>query len=327
MAQRAVTTHASPPVGAPPVDDDASRWAAHLSELVQRRYPVEDRDALDDREWLALAFLRDSVKPALIVGEPGVGKEFVARAVHAAMWGETRRFVVLDCSLRPPSVVEDELFGDDDEPGLVAVVGEGTLLLKQASSLGEERLMRLVPRLLATRARLVFAERYRGAETGIPSTVSKAIRAAVEERRIHLSPLRERPDDVARFASMLLLRAAMRYDLAVTEIGDDAEDFLGTLDLPGNFAELDAVVTGAALRCTGRVLRRTDFGVAATGSTTSADAPAQTMLDLPDGDGDGDRERIVEALREAGDNRTRAAELLGMSRGKLLRRLKKFGLE
>ncbi|MCB9531084.1 MAG: sigma 54-interacting transcriptional regulator [Myxococcales bacterium] len=321
------TTLAPRPLAAPVPDGpgpDATAWMLHLSESLEAHYPVSDPEALDDREWLALAFLRESIKPALIVGEPGVGKEFVARAVHAAMWGEARRFAVIDCALRPPSVVEDELFGDGDEAGLVAAVADGTLMLKQASALGQDRLVRLVPRLLQTSARVVFAERYRGEEPGIPKSVPSAIRVAAEDRTIHLTPLRDRPEDVSRFATYLLHRAAMQYDLPLTELDGEAEDWLASQDLALNFVELEVLVTSAALRAGGGgTLRREHF----VGPDREADgAPLQQVLDLTGAENE-ERDQILAALREAEDNRTRAAELLGVTRGKLLRRMKKYGLD
>lgn len=312
------------------------RWVVHLTDELGRDYPVGEPAALDDREWVALSFLRDSIQPALIVGEAATGKEFVARAVHEAMWGDGRRFAAVDCATRPPSIVEVELFGDEEERGLVDVIGKGTLLLKGASALGDDRLANLVPRLCRRECRLIFAERYRGHEDGVPSTIPETIVRFCGERNIHLSPLRERASDIPRFANHFLHQAAMRYGAMVTGFDDDALSHLESLELSGNFLELRAVVTAAVLRCEDTTIRGGDFGASPPAAPTADEAvpevaaSAQTTLALGSvpaaaaGGADDERSRIVAALEEAEGNRTRAAELLGYTRGKLLRRLKKY---
>ena len=339
-------------------------WSRQLAEELKRGYPVDDPDALDDREWMALGFLRESIKPALLVGEPGVGKEFVARAVHEAMWGDERRFAVLDCAVRPASIVEIELFGDEETTGLVELVGSGTLLIKGASSLGESRLAQLVARLLRAKARIVFAERYTGAEPGVPKSVPPSIRGAVEDRNIHFSPLRDRPDDIVRYARYFLHRAGMTYDAMVTDVDQSAEQWLRALTLPTNFHELKALVASAALRARSEVVTVGDFQVgpkpaAPRAQPTFGDGAAETTGDTParsasasvdassnalasapqpapkpssepmEDDGWTDEERaertaIADALEEFDGNRTHAAEALDMSRGALLRRMRKY---
>ncbi len=345
-------------------------WLNHLTDELRRAYPVDDPDALDDREWLALAFLRESIKPALIIGEPSSGKEFLARAVHEAMWGEDRRFATVDCALRPPSIIEVELFGDDEEPGLLSAIGKGTLLLKGASALGQSTLANLVPRLCRSECRVVFAERYKGISDGIPSSVDPTIVKFCDDRNIHLSPLRERSPDIPRFVQYFLHKAAMKYDVMVMTVAPDALAFLAGLELAGNFLELEARVSAAVLRATSETVELADFGAenppvasepplpavagaaspSATDAIEQASAPgtnsgprsstqalaegptttgAQTELSLPRASGSADDEEkalIVAALGSVDGNRTQAAASLGYTRGKLLRRMKKYGL-
>ena len=353
-APAAAKTTPAPTAPTAPPEDGA--WGQHLDDELRRSYPVDDPDALDDREWLALGFLRESIQPALIIGEPATGKEFVARAVHEAMWGTDRRFATVDCAVRPPSIVDVELFGGEDEPGLVEAIGKGTLLLKGASHLGESRLRDLVPRLCRTSCRVVFAERYRGDEDGVPASVPETLVRFCEDRNIHLSPLRERKSDILRFANYFLHRAAMRYDVMVTRFSEDAVDHLRRLELSGNFLELEARVMSAVLRAQGEVVGLSDLGLAdqpqgsapsaaplssaasaVEGPATEPPAPenarsksaSQTTLALGaigDDSAASEKAQIAAALEAAGGNRTKAAEQLGYTRGKLLRRLKKYGL-
>lgn len=304
------------------------RWMAHMETELRREYPVRDAETLNDREWLALSFLRESVRPALIVGEPGVGKEFVARAVHEAMWGDTRRFAVVDCAEYPASIVEIELFGDEDAPGLVAAVGDGTLLLKSASAMGSARLEEVVARLQNAPVRLVFAERYQGSEAGVPRRIPAPIRRAAGDRNIHMSPLRDRPEDVVRYARYFLHRAAMRYEVMVTAIDAEAEAWLRKQHLPGNLHELRALVTAAALSEKGESLRLASLLRLRAAPPGAVDASAAEDSAEPlSAEEEQEKVAILEALDAEDGNRTRAAEVLGMTRGSLLRRLKKYGID
>lgn len=301
------------------------RWASRLAEELARAYPIDDPETLDDREWRALTFIVDSDEPALLIGEPGGGKEFIARAVHDRSSRAGRRFAVLDCALVPESLVEVELFGDDEEQGLVELVGDGTLLVKSLSRLDRSATAQLVARLSRARARVLFAERYTGPETGVPREVAEAIRSAVGERYVHLTPLRDRGDDIVRYARYYLLRAAMRYDLDVVDFSETAADQLRTLPLRGNFAELKALVATAALQSDDEVVEA--LPALSSPSLSSADAP-QGQLDLElSSEEQAERDAIVAALDAVDGNRTRAAEALQMTRGKLLRRIKKFGID
>lgn len=387
------------PIVAPPAvsilhvpDPVAGAWAERLDAIVAREYPTDDPEAFDSHERLALKFLSDTEGPALLVGEAGVGKEFIARAIHAESDRSGHRFAVLDCATTPSFILEVELFGEDGEAGLVEIVGSGTLLLKSFGSIAPELIDELLPRLLGARCRVVFAERYRGPEAGIPSVVPAAIRHCVDDRHLHLKPLRERPEDVRRYAEYFLHRYAMRYGAGAVELSADAADLLGSLDLPANFHDLKTRIRAAVLSCTGRTLRATHLRAVDRSESVGfrdgnplervnerASAPVRDVAIMPpspqvpaaelkpndasfrassesralafgrsgadssdyssvDSDGDGaddgrpgeadpDAPTIRRALEAAGGNRTRAAEMLGISRGKLLRKLKRMGDE
>ncbi len=298
------------------------RWSRRLADELARAYPVDDPETLDDREWRALGFLVESDAPGLLVGEPGAGKEFIARAIHDRSSRAGRRFAVLDCALVPESLVEVELFGDDEEPGLVELVDDGTLLVKSLSRLDRTATNALVARLGRSRARILFAERYTGPEAGIPRDVAEAIRGAVDDRYLHLTPLRDRGADLIRYARYYLLRAAMRYDLDVVDFSADALEQLRHLPLRGNFAELVALVTTAALQSHDEVVE----ALPAMAVAGHDDPQGELELDL-NAEEQAERDAILAALEQVDGNRTRAAEALKMTRGKLLRRIKKFGIE
>ncbi len=311
----------APPPAPPAADPLDDAWLDHLIDALARQYPVDDPGALDEREASALDFLVSSREPALLVGEPSVGKEFVARAIHRRQNRDDARFGVLDCAVVPPSLVEPEIFGDGERPGLVTTVGKGTLLLKSASVVGDDILVALVDRLERCPARVIFAERYTGPETGVPGCVSAAIAVAAGDRAVHLSPLRDRPEDVRRFARYFLHRASMRYEAVAVEFDDEALEQLVKLPLRGNFGELRCVATRASLTAEHKVVTLRDLGwIAAATAAETAEPDELTDAEIAE------RDEIARALSTHGGNRTQTAQDLGFTRGKLLRRMKKYGI-
>lgn len=308
-----------------PLESDSTEQAA-MRQLVDwalgrsvARHALDDPDALNESEWKHLTSQAESTAPMLLSGEPGIGKEFLARAIHSISSRVEQPFVVVDCASEPASLVSQRLLGDEEEPGLLQAVTGGSLMLKAASLLSEDDLQRALRVARSSDVRVFFAERYDGTDATIPPQVSPVIRRAVGKAHLPLTPLRERRADVARYALVFCHRWSMTYDKAVTELTPEASRYLQQLDLPGNFHDLRAVIRAAVLRAEGEQLTLDDL----TGG--------QPIDDLGDGDStdydEAERERIIEALERASGNRSEAARQLDMTRGKLLRRMKRYDIQ
>jgi two-component system NtrC family response regulator len=141
---------------------------------------------------------------------------------------------------------------------------------------------------------------------------------------LEMPPLRARKDDIPLMASHHLLQVKERYGLGELEIGPDAWRWLKSQPWPGNVRELKASIERAALMSAGPVLARADFESV----TTAADAPIAERLDRGVVPLDAvEKLMIRRAMHQCTGNITRAAELLGLSRAALYRRLAKHGLE
>ena len=332
-------------------------WVRHLGDQLRRRYPVDEPSLVDARESGVLRTLGARREPVLFIGEAGIGKEFMARAMVHLVDDSERRFAVLDAEAMPPSVVELALFGADDELGLCELVGNGTIVLKNLSLLDDSELRGVVARLVEHPARLVFTERYRGDETGVPSTVPTTIVELAGRRAVHLSPLRDRPEDVRRYAQWMLHRASLRHGGEVVDFTTAALDLLANEDWAMNFPELQLVVERAVLHCDADVVDVQHVRAALRSASGRGEVPLATLTPparlevrarggepapaapLPTGETAAlspvgytasereERDRILRALDANEGNRTQAARALGFTRGKLLRRLKKFGIE
>jgi hypothetical protein len=294
-------------------------WAAVLERTVSSRYDFDNPDVLNEAEWRHLERFAETRLPSLLIGEPGVGKEFIARAIHSLSPGPSGRFGALDCATLSPAVAEVELLGDEETPALLTSLEGGTLLLKSAGHLGQPRVDRILQRARQLDVRLLIAERYQGPPIEMPVTIPTNIRRAVDSRYVMLAPLRERRGEIVRYARVFLHRFAMMYDKAVTELDHDAAVWLTQLELAANFAELEGIIRCAVVRSTGATLLRSDFGLG--GASFEAD---------PDDDGapysEAEKSAILAALDACDGNRSEAARRLGVTRGKLLRRMKRYGI-
>jgi hypothetical protein len=315
----ASTTGARPaPSAESPVSDV---WMRSLERMMASRYDFDNPEVLNEAEWRHLERFAETRKPALLMGEPGVGKEFIARAIHTMAPGASGRFATIDCALMAPAVAEVELFGDEEMPGLVEATRGGTLLVRAGVHLGVQRLEQLLASCDRHDVRLILAERYQGAQTSIPTIVPTVVRRAVDTRFMMLAPLRERRGEIVRYGRVFLHRFAMMYDRQATEFDEEAAAWLTQQDLPCNFTDLEQLVRSATVRSQGPVVTRADL--AGPGSGAAFDA---------DGDDDAgpyseaERTAILQALDACDGNRSEAARRLNMARGKLLRRMKKYGI-
>jgi hypothetical protein len=264
--------------------------------------------------------------PALIVGERGAGKEWVARTVHAQGEDRRRPFVALDCARLPPAALAGVLFGEGE---LARPVDAGTLYLREPSRLPREFQERLA-------ALLAAADEARG-----PRLLSGLCRGPDEEVRagrllaelasrlatltIDLPPLRERREDLPRLAEGLLERAGTAAGRKVTSLAPAAWEVLRAYPWPGNIAELYAVLVGACGRAAGERVEVADLPLYLRVGPNPAAAeerplPLKELLEAAE-------RRLIElALRRAGGNKSRAAELLAVWRPLLLRRMSALGV-
>lgn len=292
-------------------------WAGHLERGVQDAYPVDDPSAFGEEDWYDLVNLRGDERPSLLVGESGVGKEFAARALHWNGQRAHRRIATVDCARLPVSAVELELFGGAGEGALVDLLKGGALILKSPSVLGRGLMESVFQRLASHDIQLFVVERYSGHEEGMPRVIPPSIRELVGRRFAHLRPLRERPEDIVRFANYFLHQEAMVYGESVQAIDPAAERLLETMDLPSNFVELRTLIRSAMFRADDDVV---DVRALLGGSV--GDVPRE----LARLESDEERQRLVSVLQETEGNKSEAARILGLSRGALLRRLKRHGL-
>jgi DNA-binding NtrC family response regulator len=265
--------------------------------------------------------------PVLIVGEAGAGKEWLARTIHHHGRAAERTFAAVDCARLPPAALAAALFA---EPGLCYRAHVGSLYLGEPQRLPRELQAKLCE-LLASPPPAGAASRRPRLLAGCSADPQGEVRAgrlleelhcALSPLMIVVAPLRERPADLAWLVPRILARLDDEGQPAA-ELSPEAWDRLAAHPWPGNVAELHAVLAEALARARGG---RIEAAHLPWHLGEPAPLPAPLPLPLDELLTRAERRLIELALARAGQNKTRAAELLQMWRPDLWRRMKKFGM-
>ena len=274
----------------------------------------------------------------LITGETGSGKEIVARAIHHFSLRCTKPWVDINCAAMPEQLMESELFGhergafsgaDCAKPGLFELAHTGTLFLDEVAELDPRMQVKLL-RVLdgAPFYRLggqhkksvdvrVVAATNRNLDRGVALGEFRAdLYHRLNECQIRVPPLRERIADIVPLAEYFLAQQSEQASLS-----EEARSALVRHDWPGNIRELRNVVINAAISATRYEIAAGDLAISPHRARPAVAADHSLRLE------DMEREAIVAALEKTDGHHQRAANLLGISRRTLSRKLKTFSLE
>jgi DNA-binding NtrC family response regulator len=288
----------------------------------------------------------------VLLGETGVGKEMCAELLHLSSTRAARTFLRLNCAALSEALLESELFGHErgaftgatsDKQGLLEAANGGTLFLDEVGDMPLSTQVKLL-RVLESKEILPLGSR---APRAIDVRIIAATNRDLEEHitqgsfredlyyrlngiSIMVPPLRERPGDIEPLARFFVTRrtAAIKPPQVTPKLSEASLAWLHSQAWPGNVRELRNVVERALVLCDGAVIEPGHLQQAPRKSPRPSpqNAAATSERGLRDEVKDLERERIEEALRTCGGNQRRAAELLGLSRGALLRRLEQLGI-
>jgi two-component system response regulator HydG len=339
-----------------PIDPDI--LSARVAELLERR-PTERRVQQGAMGGIVghtppMRTVFESIRrvaptdaTVLIQGETGTGKELIARAIHDLSARAEGPFVAVNCAALAEGILESELFGHvkgaftgavASRQGLFAAAEGGTVLLDEVGDVSlrlQQRLLRVLqerevlpvganaPRVVDVR---VVAATHRDLEEEMAAgRFREDLFYRLNVFQLRVPPLRERRGDIPLLVEAALMRFRERTPQGPTSVSPLAMRLLRGHDWPGNVRELFSVVESAVIHAGGgRVeaqhlpesVRRRDDG-ADTGVPPRYKAKAVGE----------ERSEIRAALETADGSRTRAAQILGMSRTTLWRRMRDFGLE
>jgi DNA-binding NtrC family response regulator len=272
--------------------------------------------------------------PVLVVGESGVGKELVARALHT-LSGRTGSLVDINCPAIPEAMLESDLFGcrrgaftgAEDRAGLVVSAHGGTLFLDEVGDLPltlQAKLLRFLEtgsyrRVGGARSHTVDIRLVSATNAPLTSGGGQHVRNDLYHRiagvTLTLPPLRERPEDVELLVEHALAEVTARSGLRI-RVDDAALQRLLAHPWPGNVRELRHVVQSLAWSIDGDRIRAAhlpeEFGRRASGSEDTMELSVDA---------------VRAAFRASGGRLAGAARELGLSRQQLYRRLDDLGLD
>jgi len=301
----------------------------------------------------AAVFLRslqllDRVAPTnstvLILGETGTGKELIAREIHRRSPRAAESFIPINCGALPDTLLESELFGyakgaftgaDKPTQGLFEAADRGTLFLDEIGNISPGMQSRLL-RVLETGELLRLGERkVRKVDVRIVAATNADLKKAVERGSfrqdffyrlnvlsLELPPLRDRMEDLALLAGHFLDNCSRRFGKKFEGFSKEALAALQGHHWPGNIRELENAVEHAAILCvTPQVLVEDLPGELRKKAVEAGGAPpAPLTLD------DLEKQHILSILRDCGGHRGRTADVLGINRRTLYRKLIEYGM-
>lgn len=295
------------------------------------------RELADQIEMLA----RSERAVALLVGESGVGKGRVARAIHALSARGARPFHEVSCGLRPVDVLDAELFGAERPvegplPGLFEASEGGTLFLDEVAELPATLQPTLLRALESRRVRRTGGTREVPVDVRLIAATVRDLPTEVTEGRfredlyyrlgvmpLHLPPLRARsPEDLRETVAALVTELRQGLHNAPYGVTDDALEVIGRYPWPGNVRELRNVLERTLLLARGEELVHVTHlpaEVRGIGDDASLPHVSRSLAEV-------EKAHIERTLRAHADNRTRAARELGISRATLIKKIREYEL-
>ncbi len=298
----------------------------------------------------------------LITGESGTGKELVARTLHELSARRQGPFIAINCAALPETLIESELFGHEKgsftgaserRQGCFEVAQHGTLLLDEIGEMPLATQAKLLRILEDSRVRRLGGRSEFEVDVRVVAATNKVPEEAVSGGQlredlfyrlnvfhIHLPPLRERKEDIPAMVQTLIGDMNRKHDCRITEVSSDVLDCLQRHRWPGNVRELRNVLERAVIlagegsvevknlppflqnRTAVEVGAATPAGVAAPLAGDDVDTvrfPIGTTVE------DAEKGLILRTLEHTKNNKTRAAEILGISLKTLHNKLKEYG--
>ncbi|HID23342.1 MAG TPA: PAS domain-containing protein [Planctomycetaceae bacterium] len=277
--------------------------------------------------------------PVLLIGEPGTGKEHVARVIHSEGPTKPRAFVPLDCRLLPADRLAEAITRavDGEHPETAAAgLTPGTLYLAHVEHLPRELQQQIAQAFGADGTPNRHRLRLIAATTVDPWTAREEDRLRddlchlLTALTIALPPLRDRLDDLPYLAQAFVESFNRDSEKQVGGISESVLDQFRRYNWPGNLDELRSVIQEAWSACSEAVIRPTDLPFRfRTGMDAQTVGPPRQLLPMPLEEylAAVEKEHIQQALERSRYNKTKAAELLGITRPRLYRRMQALGIE
>lgn len=332
----------------PVLAKDLKRIIEQGTKLTSKIHLNNDKESPLLGNSQAMANLRNTVAkiaksqaPAMISGASGTGKELAARQIHALSSRYNEPFIAINCGAIPKELVESEFFGYKkgsfsgavaDKIGLFQAADKGTLFLDEIADLPLEMQVKLLRAIQEKKIRQIGDHKEKDIDVRIVSATHKNLEQEVVEGRfredlffrINVIPL-NMPKLTERIEDIPILCDAILSKLSYTNIklSEEAIFALQQQPFPGNVRELENIIERACAMCDSTIIEKQDLLLQETNeaqqtSASTASSSINTLLEQTE------QQAIKEALKKTNGNKTKAAELLGISFRSLRYKLTKF---
>tara|TARA_R110002072_G_scaffold46591_10_gene129065 strand:+ start:45643 stop:47007 length:1365 start_codon:yes stop_codon:yes gene_type:complete len=288
----------------------------------------------------------------LITGDNGTGKELVARQLHVQSKRKEREFLAVNCAAIPEDLAESELFGHEKgaftgaqnaRAGAFELADGGTLFLDEIGDMPLAMQAKLLRALQEGVVQRLGSQVTTKVDVRVLAATNQDLEAMVQEKtfredlyyrlhvvRVHLPPLRDRPDDVTLLADHFLRSATKRNGLGTKRLAKAALDWLRGQPWPGNVRQLKNVLEGAAVLSDGTEIGVADLECNAPpqpGRSAEGQADWFGYARLEDFRAATEKEFLRRKLLEFGGNIKRTAENIELQRSNLYKKLDRYGLK
>ena len=326
------------------------RELAHVEEKAPTRVPVSSApDLYIEGQSQAARQLYEHVRlvaptdmSVLVTGASGTGKEYIARRIHEQSNRSKAPFVAVDCGAIPKELAASEFFGHvkgsftgaiENKTGAFVAAQGGTIFLDEIGNLTYEVQVQLLRALQERKVKPIGSNQEIAINVRLISAPNENLRQAIEkgdfredlyhrinEFTIRIPDLKERKEDLLLFANHFLDLANSELRKDIIGFDNDTMQLFQSYSWPGNLRQMKNVIKYATLLATGRYITRKELPEELTENLSS-----HTNIQLKNVEHE--RDLIRKALQECGNNKTRAAQLLGIDRKTLYNKLKIYQLD
>ena len=279
----------------------------------------------------------------LINGSSGTGKEYVAHRIHQLSKRNNKPFIAVDCGSIPKELAASEFFGHvkgsftgalTDKTGACVAANGGTIFLDEIGNLSYEVQIQLLRALQERKIRPVGSTQEISVDIRLISATNENLEQAIEkgtfredlyhrinEFTLRMPDLKERKEDILLFANFFLDQANKELDKHLIGFDTKASQALMNYHWPGNLRQMKNIVKRATLLAQGSFITLAELG------TELLEAPSFNTTNMALRNEETEKEHILEALRQTGNNKSKAAQLLDIDRKTLYNKLKLYNID
>jgi DNA-binding NtrC family response regulator len=334
------------------------RRVRELEDQLEETYSFENIVGISDKMKSTFALMRKFAGTdgtVLVYGESGTGKELIVRAIHQASKRKSGPCVVVNCGAIPSNLIESEFFGHEAGSftdakelriGKFESADGGTLFLDEIGELTLEAQVKLLRVIEEGSFSRVGGNEPIAVDVRVMAATNRDLAKMVEDGKfredlywrlnvlsLNICPLRQRKEDIPLLVEQFLERYAVPLGIEQPAVSEKAVQLLMTYEWPGNVRELQNCIYSAITIAGGSTIEPSDLPrriysssepSEVTGMISGRISLAETAAQAT---AKAEREAINKALLETGGNREKAAELLGIGRKTLYRKLRHYGIE